>query len=94
MFSITSESGRLGSAPLPRAALRSGGADDDDDDESVYSVSVQKTTFSDDRSHFECQAAIEERNEEQEAKYVTNNFHLFPGFGSSSGRIVANRQEH
>ena len=51
MFSITSESGRLGSAPLPRAALRSGGADDDDDDESVYSVSVQKTTFSDDRSH-------------------------------------------
>ena len=51
MFSITSESGRLRSAPLPRAALRSGGADDDDDDESVYSVSVQKTTFSDDRSH-------------------------------------------
>ena len=52
MFSITSESGRLRSAPRPRAALRSGGADDDDDDESVYSVSVQKTTFSDDRSHF------------------------------------------
>ncbi len=42
MFSITSESGRLRSAPLPRAALRSGGADDDDDDESVYSKNRPK----------------------------------------------------